>query len=99
LGKPKGETSVTLEQVAAHAEGLHVLTGGDEGPVARALTAGGTDAARGLLERLAAIFPGRLHVELQRHRLREEERRKQALVGLGRRGGLPPPASNRVARR
>jgi len=28
LGKPKGEASVTLEQVAAHAEGLHVLTGG-----------------------------------------------------------------------
>src|SRR5215472_12957790 len=27
LGKPKGETSVTLAQVAAHAEGLHVLTG------------------------------------------------------------------------
>ena len=26
LGKPKGETSVTVEQVAAHAEGLHVLT-------------------------------------------------------------------------
>src|SRR5262245_17666683 len=53
LGKPKGETSVTLEQVAAHAEGLHVLTGGDESPVARALTSGGTDAARGLLEKLA----------------------------------------------
>src|SRR6202008_1441425 len=41
LGKPKGETSVTLEQVAAHAEGLHVLTGGGEGPVARALEDGG----------------------------------------------------------
>jgi error-prone DNA polymerase len=96
LGKPKGETSVTLEQVAAHAEGLHVLTGGDEGPVARALTAGGTDAARGLLERLAAIFPGRLHVELQRHRLREEERRNQALVDLARGLRLPLLASNGV---
>jgi error-prone DNA polymerase len=96
LGKPKGETSVTLEQVAAHAEGLHVMTGGDEGPVARALTTGGNDAARALLERLAAIFPGRLHVELQRHRLREEERRNQALVDLARGLELPLLATNGV---
>ena len=57
LGKPKGETAVTLEQVAAHAEGLHATTGGDESPVARAFREGGLDAARGLLERLAGIFP------------------------------------------
>ena len=96
LGKPKGETAVTLEQVAAHAEGLHVATGGDESPVARALAGGGPDAARALLERLGAIFPGRLHVELQRHRLREEERRNQALVDLARRLRLPLFASNGV---
>ena len=40
-GKPKGETSVTLEEVAAHAAGLHCLTGGEEGPLARALSRGG----------------------------------------------------------
>jgi error-prone DNA polymerase len=96
LGKPKGETSVTWDQIAAHAEGLHVLTGGDEGPVARALAGGGLDAARELLERLSAVFPGRLHVELQRHRLREEEHRNQALVELARRLHLPLVASNGV---
>src|SRR4029434_1969133 len=92
----KGEACVTLEQVEAHAEGLHVLTGGGEGPVARALEGGGLDAARSLLEEFAAIFPGRLHVELQRHRLREEERRSQALVDLARRLNLPLVATNGV---
>ncbi len=96
LGKPKGETSVTWEQVAAHAEGLHVLTGGDEGPIARSLADGGLDAARPLLDELAAMFPGRLHVELQRHRLREEEHRNQALVDLARRLRLPLVATNGV---
>ena len=96
LGKPKGEASVTLDQVAAHADGLHVLTGGAEGPVARALAEGGADAARELVETLAAIFPGRLHVELQRHRLRDEEHRNQALVDLARRLGLPLVATNGV---
>jgi error-prone DNA polymerase len=96
LGKAKGETSVTLDQVAAHADGLHATTGGDESPVAQALSSGALDAARALLERLGSIFPGRLHVELQRHRLREEERRNQALVDLARRFELPIFASNGV---
>jgi error-prone DNA polymerase len=96
LGKPKGETSVTLDQVAAHADGLHVLTGGDEGPLARELAKNGSDAARALLEKLSAIFPGRLHVELQRHRLRDEEHRNQALTDLARRLRLPLVATNGV---
>ena len=36
------------------------------------------------LEHLAALFPGRLHVELQRHRRRDEEHRNHALVDLAR---------------
>src|SRR5262249_58255642 len=93
-GKPKGETAVTREQVAAHAEGLHCLAGGDEGPVARALEREGIDAAQDILGRLAGLFPKRLHVELGRHRLREEEHRNQALVDLARRMRLPLIATN-----
>ncbi len=101
LGKNKGEAFVSGAAVSEHAEGLHVLSGGDEGPVARALAAGGFDAARAELERWSAIFPGRFHVELQRHGLREEEHRNHALVSLAHTLGLPIVATNgvRYARR
>ncbi len=95
-GRAKGEARASWELVAEHAAGLHCLTGGEESPLARALTAEGIDAARSLLERLGGLFPGRLHVELQRHRLREEEHRNQALVDLARRLGLPLLATNGV---
>ena len=95
-GKPKGEQRVRWEEVAAHAEGLHCLTGGDEGPLAHALEKEGLDAARIRLERLAHVFSGRLHVELQRHRLPREEHRNQALIPLARRLRLPLVATNGV---
>ncbi|MFN2634605.1 MAG: DNA polymerase III subunit alpha [Thermoanaerobaculia bacterium] len=101
LGKAKGEAFVSAGAVREHAAGLHVLSGGDEGPVARALAAGGLDAARAELTRWRSIFPGRLHVELQRHGLREEEHRNHALASLAGTLGLPLVATNgvRYARR
>ncbi len=100
-GKPKGEARATWEEVARHAAGLHVLTGSDESPLARLLDQGELAGARALLERLAALFPGRLHVELQRHGLRGEERRNQLLVELAERLRLPLLATQgaRYARR
>src|SRR6056297_2863230 len=58
---------VTLEDLGAHGEGLICLTGGPDGPVGRHLRNGNSARARDLLERLAAIYPDRLYVELQRH--------------------------------
>ncbi len=96
LGRPKGEARVCWEEIQAYARGLHCLTGGDEGPLARTLAKEGLEVAQALLERLGGIFPGRLHVELQRHHLREEEHRNQALVTLARRLRLPLVATNGV---
>jgi error-prone DNA polymerase len=95
-GRPKGEARATWQQVAAHAGGLHVLTGGAASPVARALAAGGPEAARGEVERLAHLFDGRLHVEIERHRRRDEEHANRALVDLARRLRLPLVATNGV---
>jgi error-prone DNA polymerase len=96
LGRPKGEGRVSLDEVEAHAEGLHCVTGGEESPVGRAIASGGSDSARDLLEKLGAIFPGRLHVEVQRHGLREEEHGNRALVDLAGKLRLPLVATNGV---
>jgi len=96
FGRPKGAARYDWELIERHAEGLYCLTGGDEGPVARALAGEGIDAAEDLLGRLGSIFKGRLHVELQRHRRRDEEHRNQALIDAARRLRLPLLATNGV---
>jgi error-prone DNA polymerase len=95
-GKPKGEARARWDEIAAHAEGLHLLTGGDESPLARLVDAGDFAAARALAERWAHAFPGRVHVELQRHGRRAEERRNRVLVDLARRLRLPLLATGGV---
>jgi error-prone DNA polymerase len=58
---------------------------------------GRTDAVQAALQRLVRIFgPGNVFVELQRHRLRGEERRVRALVDLARTHRLPLLATNGV---
>jgi error-prone DNA polymerase len=88
-GRPKGKARATWQQVAAHADGLHCLTGGAEGVLAQRLVHRGLEAARRELEHLKRLFPRRLHVELQRHRLRDEEHRNRALIDLARSLRLP----------
>ena len=67
----------------------------------RALVSGGLEAAGKELDRLVALFPGRVHVELQRHLLRGEEHANRALLDLARARRLPVLATNgvRYARR
>lgn len=92
-GKPKGDPAASWPEVAAHSEDLHLLTGGPEGLLARLLDTGELQAAHGLLDRLVGIFPQRVHVELQRHGNRTEERRNRLLLELAQRFRLPVLAS------
>lgn len=94
----KSDGVAPFRSVEQHAEGLVCITGGDEGPLAAALTHGGMDEARRTLQRLAGAFGrGNVFVELQRHGIPEQEARNQAAIGLAREMGLPLLATNGVS--
>src|SRR5580658_4054669 len=93
----KAEGAATLEDLEEFSSGLICLTGGDEGPLAAALTNQGNSEARKLAERLTTIYGrGNLYVELQRHGRREEECRNQSLLTLASSLHLPVIATNGV---
>jgi len=94
--RPKGEARVAWQDLEQHSAGLHCLTGGDEALLAHTLETSGADSARRELLNLSRLFEGRVHIELQRHRLRHEEHRNQALVDLARQLDLPLVATNAV---
>jgi error-prone DNA polymerase len=93
--KTKGEGIASLRAVQERTEGLVCLTGGDEGPLAAALSRGGMEEARRVLSCLVQTFGQRnVYVELQRHRIREQEARNQAAVELARELRVPLLATN-----
>jgi error-prone DNA polymerase len=93
----KGDGAATFDDLSQYASGLVCLTGGDEGPLAAALTHGGETAGRERVEQLMRIF-GRENVcvEIQRHQEREEEWRNQAAIRIARSLSLPVIATNGV---
>jgi DNA polymerase-3 subunit alpha len=85
---------VKIADIAAHSAGLICLTGGPDGPIDSAIRAGQGPLARQRLERLAAMFPGTLYVELQRHGLPHEQEVEPKLIQLAYALGLPIVATN-----
>ena len=75
-------------------DGLIALTAGGEGALARLLAEGQEIAAGLVLERLEALFPDRLYVELSRRGDPVEERAEGALIDLAYARGLPLVATN-----
>ena len=88
----------TLEELAAHAQGLHALTGDREGPLGQAWRSGGARAMRAALESLIGVFSkDRLSVEIQRHLDRGERAYNRALVDLAQHYDLPLVATQAPA--
>jgi len=84
----------TLERLEGFSEDLICLTGGYDGPLDILLRDGRGDEARAALEKLRTLFPGRLYVELQRHKDRESDSIEAPLIDLAYDLGLPLVAAN-----
>jgi error-prone DNA polymerase len=94
----KAEGAAIQKEVEQYRKGLVCLTGGDEGPLAAALSTGGYDAALKTVENLVNIFGQRnVYLELQRHFNREEEHRNRAAVSIARSLNLPLLATGGVS--
>lgn len=93
--KTKGEGIVLYQMIEERAEGLICLTGGDEGPLAATFAQGGMEEGRRTLKTLVQTFGQEgVYVELQRHRIREQEARNKAAIALAREFHLPLLATN-----
>lgn len=77
-------------------EGLIALSGADLGAVGSALLAGDKARAAGVAQRLAALFPQRFYIELQRAGLPTNEAHVRAAVPLAAELGLPVVATHPV---
>jgi DNA polymerase-3 subunit alpha len=87
---------LALDALEGWTDGLIALTGGPAGLVGRLLAEGQGPAAAGALDRLAALFPNRLYIELMRHGLATEDRIEPALIEHAYARDLPLVATNEV---
>jgi DNA polymerase-3 subunit alpha len=87
---------VKAAKLYARNEGLIALTGGPGGAINQLLLDGQGDQAEATLDQLAAAFPDRLYIELQRHGLAEERACEDALLDMAYAKGLPLVATNDV---
>jgi DNA polymerase-3 subunit alpha len=94
IGAP--EPSVAWEKVAAHAEGLILLSGGPDGPVDPLFACGKTRDGEATLARMAEVFGDRFYVELQRHGLASEATAEPGLVAWAYANDVPLVATNDV---
>ncbi|WP_191058365.1 DNA polymerase III subunit alpha [Geminicoccus harenae] len=90
----KDQVAVTMDELAEHSEGLIVFTGGAFGPIGQRLLRGDAKGARAMLERMKAVWPNRLYVEIQRHGLPEENATEGAMIDLAYALDLPLVATN-----
>ncbi len=88
------EPHVSLDVLEGRTDGLIALTGASEGACTRLLAEGQTSHAEALLDRLQALFPDRLYMELARRGDAVEEAAEAALIDLAYTRNLPLVATN-----
>src|SRR6185503_20899929 len=78
-------------------DGLIALTAGSEGALVRLLADGQRDKAEGYCQRLQALFPERLYIEISRRGDGLEEASEESLIELAYARDLPLVATNPAA--
>ncbi|CAH2604831.1 DNA polymerase III subunit alpha [Rhodovastum atsumiense] len=91
---PSLKPQLALSRVCERADGLILLTGGTNGPIARLLAEGQKGEAERLLARLTEAFPDRTVMELHRHGLPVERAIEPGLIALADAAGVPLVATN-----
>ncbi len=91
-----GETSpfISFEQLQLHAQGLICLTGGEEGPLDKAIANGQADQATRWAIELHNLFEDRLYIEIQRHGRESSKRREAGLLEIAYEQAIPIVATN-----
>ena len=88
------EPHIRLEDLAGKTDGLIALTGASEGGVTRLLAEGQDAHAQAMLDRLQALFSGRLYVEVARRGDAVESAAESKLIDLAYDRDLPLVATN-----
>jgi len=90
----EGETCADLAWLDDWSEGLICLTGGYDGPIDRLVRAEKPAEAQALIDRLRALFPDRLYVEVQRHKGRDTGAEEAFLIAAAYKLDLPLVGTN-----
>ncbi len=88
---------VSFDTLEGLSEGLIALTAGADGALARLIADGQREKPEAYLDRLQALFPGRLYVEVARRSDPIEEAAEDALIALAYARDLPLIATNSAA--
>ncbi|MBL8307365.1 MAG: DNA polymerase III subunit alpha, partial [Rubrivivax sp.] len=92
----RAQAWVKWEWLQSLGGGLIALSGADQGALGQALAAGDAERAKAVAGDLAALFPGRFYVELQRAGLPGQEAHVRAAVRLAAALQLPVVATHPV---
>ncbi len=87
---------IKWDWLASLGNGLIALSGAEQGAIGMALIAGDNARATGLAERMAALFPQRFYIELQRAGLPGNETHVRLAAKLAAACGLPVVATHPV---
>lgn len=85
---------IRLEDLAAHAEGLIMLTGGVDGPVGRLILENRMEEAESCLQALQKAFGNRLYMEISRIGIDKEAKTEDLFIDLAYKYDIPLVATN-----